>query len=106
MERSGVEEQAVARLTADIDSVSLRNAVSEYLRGDASPASTLRALVVNSGLESARHVIDQVTYRAATISRAGDNLVRDRADELTQLFVETEAGCEDGTELIKRLETR
>jgi cell envelope opacity-associated protein A len=38
-------------------------------------------------------VIDQVTHRAATRSRARDNLVQDRADSLTQLFVDNEQEC-------------
>ena len=106
MERSGIEEEAVIRLTSDIDSAGLRDIVSECLRGDASPTETLRALVGRADLDTTRHVIDQVTHRAATISRAGDNLVRDRADELTQLFVQIEAGCEDGAQLITRLAAR
>jgi hypothetical protein len=104
--RGGIEEEAVIRLTSEIEPASLRNIVSACLRGDATPSSTLRALVGEGDLEVARHVIDQVTHRAATISRAGDNLVRDRADELTQLFVETEHGCKDGDQLIRRLEAR
>jgi hypothetical protein len=35
-----------------------------------------------------RAAIDDVTHRAATISRASDTIVRDRVDELTQIFVE------------------
>jgi hypothetical protein len=104
--RSGIEEEAVMRLTAEIEPMSLRNIVSGCLRGDLTPASTLRDLVRTGDLEVARHVIDQVTHKAATISRAGDNLVRDRADELTQLFVETETGCADGAQLIRKLEKR
>lgn len=61
---------------------------------------------MGADLDTVRRVIDQVTHRAATISRAGDNLVRDRADELTQLFVETESGCEDGEQLVRRLEKK
>ncbi|MBA2688364.1 MAG: hypothetical protein H0U64_09715 [Gemmatimonadaceae bacterium] len=106
MERSGIEEEAVVRLTSDIDSLAIRGIVSDCLRGNSSPAATLRTLVGSADLESVRHVIDQVTHRAATISRAGDNLVRDRADELTQLFVEIESGCDDGQQLMKRLEER
>lgn len=104
--RRGIEEEAVVRLTSEIAPVSLRNIVSECLRGDATPASALRELVRAGDLEVARHVIDQVTHKAATISRAGDSLVRDRADELTQLFVETESGCADGAQLLRRLESR
>lgn len=104
--RSGIEEEAVLRLTSEIEPDALRDIVSACLRGDSTPTSTLRALVGAGDLEVARHVIDQVTHKAATISRAGDNLVRDRADELTQLFVETEHGCQDGEQLIRRLEAR
>lgn len=103
--RSGIEEEAVIRLTSEIEPALLRSIVSACLRGDATPASALRQLVLAGDLEVARRVIDQVTHRAATISRAGDNLVRDRADELTQLFVETENGCADGEQLIRRLES-
>lgn len=106
MDRGGIEEEAVLRLTSEIDPQELRDIVSECLRGDSSPATTLCDLVRHGDLDTARHVIDHVTHRAATISRAGDNLVRDRADELTQLFVETEAGCEDGAQLVRRLEAR
>ena len=106
MERSGSEEEAVVRLTSDIESNALRAIVSECLRGNAAPAAALCQLVLGSDLEVARRVIDQVTHKAATISRAGDNLVRDRADELTQLFVETESGCADGAQLIRRLDLR
>lgn len=104
--RSGIEEEAVIRLTSEIEPNSLRDIVAECLRGDTTPASTLRELVRAGDLEIARHVIDQVTHKAATISRATDNLVHDRADELTQLFVEIEAGCADGAQLINRLEAR
>lgn len=104
--RSGIEEEAIVRLTCEIEPPSLRSIVSECLRGDATPASALRELVRTGDLEIARRVIDQVTHRAATISRAGDNLVRDRADELTQLFMETENGCADGEQLIRRIESR
>lgn len=106
MERNGIEEEAVIRLTSDVESQELRAVIGECLRGDSSPAATLRAIVRSGDLISAKRVIDQVTHNAATISRAGDNLVRDRADELTQLFVETESGCEDGIQLMKRLEGR
>ncbi len=106
MERDGIEEEAVLRVTAEIEPRELRNIVRDCLRGELTSSTALSELVRAGNLEVARHVVDQVTYKAATFSRAGDNLVRDRADELTQLFVETEAGCEDGVQLIKRLELR
>lgn len=104
--RSGIEEEAVIRLTSEIEPSSLRTIVTACLLGEATPASALRELVRAGDLEVARSVIDQITHKAATISRAGDNLVRDRADELTQLFVETEIGCADGKQLIRRIESR
>lgn len=106
MERGGIEEEAVIRLTSEIQPNKLRQIVSECLRGDVSPTATLCELVRAADLEVARQVIDQVTHKAATISRAGDNLVRDRADELTQLFVEAETGCADGEQLIRKLDLR
>ncbi len=42
-----------------------------------------------------RTAIDDVTHRAATISRASDMLVHDRVDELTQVFVEHVAELAD-----------
>lgn len=101
--RDGIEEEAVVRLTSEIQPNAMQNIVSGCLRGDTSPASALRALVHAGDLELARRVIDQVTHKAATISRAGDNLVRDRADELTQLFVEIEADCSDEVQLVQKL---
>jgi hypothetical protein len=40
------------------------------------------------GAATVRAAIDEVTHRAATISRASDMLVQDRVDELTQIFIE------------------
>ena len=48
-----------------------------------------------------RAAIDDVTRRAATISRASDMLVHDRVDELTQVFVENVAGLADVSEATK-----
>jgi hypothetical protein len=48
-----------------------------------------------------RAAIDDVTHRAATISRATDMLVHDRVDELTQVFVERVAELADISEASK-----
>ena len=40
-----------------------------------------------------RELVDEITARTDDDSRAGDSLVRDRADELTRLFVENESAC-------------
>lgn len=42
-----------------------------------------------------RVIIDDVTRRAASLSRATDSLLRDRVDDLTQLMVETEPENEE-----------
>jgi hypothetical protein len=65
-----MEAEAISRLTDGLQPP----AISSMLKVD-SP-STVRA------------AIDDVTHRAATLSRAGDTMVRDRVDELTQIFVE------------------
>jgi hypothetical protein len=39
-----------------------------------------------------RAAVDDVTRRAATLSRSGDSLLRDRVDDLTQLVVESDVG--------------
>jgi hypothetical protein len=39
-----------------------------------------------------RELVDEITARTDEDARAGDSLVRDRADELTRLFVENEPG--------------
>ena len=48
-----------------------------------------------------RAAIDDVTHRAATISRASDMLVHDRVDELTQIFVEKVSELADSSESAK-----
>lgn len=48
-----------------------------------------------------RAAIDNVTHRAATISRASDMLVHDRVDELTQVFVEHAAELADVSDASK-----
>jgi hypothetical protein len=45
-----------------------------------------------------RAAIDDVTRRAATLSRAGDTMVRDRVDELTQIFVEKVSDITDASD--------
>jgi len=48
-----------------------------------------------------RATIDEVTRRAASISRATDSLLRDRVDDLTQLVVDNEHGCEKIAEMLR-----
>jgi hypothetical protein len=55
-------------------------------------------MLTESGATTVRLAIDDVTQRAATISRASDMLVHDRVDELTQVFVEVIAAVADTEE--------
>ena len=52
-------------------------------------------MIAVAGASMVRGAIDDVTHRAATVSRASDRLVRDRVDELTQVFVEEVEGHAD-----------
>jgi hypothetical protein len=52
-------------------------------------------MLEEGGAATVRAAIDEVTLRAATISRASDMLVHDRVDELTQVFVEHVAALAD-----------
>jgi hypothetical protein len=49
-----------------------------------------------------RELVDEITARADEDSRAGDSLVRDRADALTRLFVENEGACARFAERLRR----
>jgi len=51
-------------------------------------------LLAEGGASMVRAAIDDVTHRAATISRARDMLVHDRVDE-PQVFIENVAGLAD-----------
>jgi hypothetical protein len=55
-------------------------------------------MLAKGGAVTVRAAIDEVTLRAATISRASDVLVHDRVDELTQVFVELVAALADVTD--------
>lgn len=52
-------------------------------------------MLAEGPVSAVRAAIDDVTHRAATISRASDMLVHDRVDELTQVFVENVAAVAD-----------
>ena len=60
-----------------------------------SPAETImRLLIETRDAVLVRTTVDDVTSRAASVSRSTDSLLRDRVDDLTQLVVENEPGCE------------
>jgi hypothetical protein len=92
--REGLEAELVARLTRDVGSESARRTLLRCLDGELSPRATLAMLLLNQGSVTAvRELVDEITARTDEDSRAGDSLVRDRADALTRLFVENEAAC-------------
>jgi hypothetical protein len=83
-------ESAIRRLTKGIEPHH-REILTMCLDGSISPAVALTHLLSDGENASVvRATVDQITMRAASLSRAGDNLIRDRVDELTQLMVETE----------------
>lgn len=93
---------AVERLTHGIEPSSHREILVRCLSGALSPAVALMQLLIETeDAAKVRAVVDEVTRRAASLSRAGDSLVRDRVDDLTQLVVENEPGCEKIAEMLR-----
>jgi len=96
------ESTAVERLTAGIGSESHRDILRRCLSGTLSPAVALMQLLIDTrDAGEVRAAVDDVTSRAAALSRATDNLLRDRVDDLTQLVVENEPGCEKIAEMLR-----
>lgn len=95
-------ESAVLRLTVGIEPAEHREILMRCLNGNVSPAVALMRLLIDTEDAAAvRGTVDEITMRAAALSRAGDNLIRDRVDELTQLMVENELGCERIAEMLR-----
>ena len=102
MTRSGVESEAVKRLLGGIDDDGLKTILAHCLDGTLSPSVALmRMLIETEDAAAVRSAIDEVTGRAASLSRSGDSLLRDRVDDLTQLVVENEPGCERIAEMLR-----
>jgi SAM-dependent methyltransferase len=95
------QDNAIARLTAGIDAPG-RDILARCLSGRLSPAVALMQLLIETEDAAAvRATIDEVTRRAARLSRATDSLLRDRVDDLTQLVIENEPGCEKIAEMLR-----
>jgi SAM-dependent methyltransferase len=93
---------AVGRLTGGIEPVAYRDILTRCLLGRLSPAVALMQMLIES--EDAgvvRAAVDEVTRRAASLSRATDSLLRDRVDDLTQLVIENEPGCEKIADMLR-----
>lgn len=80
----------------------VRNILVHCLEGGISSSVALMQLLIETEDPAAvRAAVDDVTRRAAALSRSGDSLVRDRVDDLTQLVVENEAGCRRIAEMLR-----
>ncbi len=96
------ESAAVHRLVAGIGTPAHQAVLERCLSGATSPAVALMQLLIETeDAASVRAMVDEVTGRAAALSRATDSLLRDRVDELTQLLVENEPGCERIAEMLR-----
>ena len=93
--RTGLEAEAINRLTDGVQPSEVRAILVQCLAGELAPSTAIGRMIAQSGAATVRAAIDDVTHRAATISRASDMLVHDRVDELTQVFVEHVAELAD-----------
>jgi hypothetical protein len=93
--REGMEAELVARLTRDVSPEGGRGArCCAASTASSPPGPRWRCCCWAQGSVTAvRELVDEITARTDEDSRAGDSLVRDRADALTRLFVEHEAAC-------------
>ena len=83
-----MEAEAITRLTDGLQPPAIRAILVQCLIGELAPSAAISRMLAVDGAATVRAAIDDVTHRAATISRASDMLVHDRVDELTQIFVE------------------
>lgn len=100
--RTGLEAEAITRLTDGLQPPAIRAILVQCLAGEVAPSTAISQMLGIDGALTARATIDEVTHRAATLSRASDRLVQDRVDELTQIFVEQVASLADVSDGIKR----
>jgi cyclopropane fatty-acyl-phospholipid synthase-like methyltransferase len=102
MTRAGLESEAVKRLLHGVNDAAVREILARCLDGSISPSVALMQMLIET--EDAlvvRVAVDDVTRRAAALSRSGDSLLRDRVDDLTQLVVENEQGCSRIAEMLR-----
>ena len=99
--RTGLEAEAISRLTDGLQPAAIRAILVQCLTGELAPSTAISRMVSTGGASAARAVIDEVTHRAAKFSRASDRIVQDRVDELTQVFVENVEGLADVSDAAK-----
>jgi hypothetical protein len=100
--RTGLEAEAITRLTDGLQPPPIRAILVQCLAGELAPSVAISRMLALGGPMTVRGTIDDVTHRAATLSRASDRLVQDRVDELTQIFVEQVASLGDVSDETKR----
>jgi hypothetical protein len=94
-----MEAEAITRLTDGLQPPAIRAILVQCLVGELSPSAAISRMLGVEGASTVRAAIDDVTHRAATVSRASDMLVHDRVDELTQIFVEKVSEVSDLSDL-------
>ena len=99
--RTGLEAEAISRLTDGLQPAAIRAILVQCLTGELAPSTAMSRILAVGGAYVARGVIDDVTRRAATMSRASDRLVQDKVDELTQVFVENVEELADVSDSVK-----
>ena len=93
--RTGLEAEAISRLTDGLQPPAIRAILMQCLAGEIAPSTAVSRMLATGGAAAVRATIDEVTERAAKFSRASDRLVQDRVDELTQVFVESVSDLAD-----------
>jgi hypothetical protein len=101
--RTGLEAEAINRLTDGVQPAVIRAILVQCLAGEVAPSAAISRMLAEGGAYVVRAAIDEVTLRAATVSRASDMLVHDRVDELTQIFVESVASVPDAAAGARRI---
>lgn len=99
--RIGLEAEAITRLTDGVQPRGIRAILVQCLAGEVAPSDAISRMLSAEPPAVVRAAIDDVTRRAATITRAGDTLVRDRVDELTQIFMEKAPDLADVSDATK-----
>jgi len=104
--RTGLEAEAISRLTDGVQPAGIRAILVQCLSGEVAPSVAISRMLGAENAAVVRAAIDDVTRRAAKLSRAGDMLVQDRVDELTQIFVEKVSDLADVSAATKRVPSR
>lgn len=104
--RTGMEAEAISRLTDGLQPPAIRAILVQCLIGVLAPSAAISRMLEVDSPPTVRAAIDDVTHRAATLSRAGDTMVRDRVDELTQIFVEKVSEINDCGDMRKAVSER